>query len=68
MSEQPHLSRSGLTLMLFDQAGNAQASADWQEAAERIAVMLSDGETGNDAWAYALAHRIIDGIWGDRDA
>lgn len=67
MTEPSTQSGTGLTLMLFDQAGNAQASVDWQDAADRIVALLSDG-TANDAWSYARAHRIIDAMWGDRDA
>lgn len=59
--------KTGLTLMLFDEAGNAQAATDWQEAAERIVKLLNPDSTGNDAYEYARAHRIIDGLWGERD-
>lgn len=58
---------TGLTLMLFDAAGNAQTATDWGEAAERIVRLLNPDSTGNDAYEYARAHRILDAIWGDKE-
>lgn len=56
--------RTGLTLMLFSDTGNAEAAVDWQDAAERIVALLANGN-GVDVYSYAMAHRILQAIWGE---
>lgn len=56
---------TGLCLMLFDKAGNAQASTEWQAAAERIVALLGSGQTTSTPWDYARAHSILAAIWGE---
>lgn len=59
-------SRTGICIMLFSDTGNAEAAVDWQDAADRIVAYLdSRMGTGNDAWAQARAHRILQAIFAE---
>lgn len=56
----PVVGRTGLTLTLQNTMNQTHDSVDWQDAADRIVALLPYGD---DVYAYARAHRILQAIF-----
>lgn len=54
---------TGMTFVLVDDEGRELKRVEWQEAADRI-VRRSCGDDEPDAYAYAMAHRMLDTMLG----